>query len=100
MRQVQIFLFLIVFVFTLVISPPAHAVVCRDVNGHHICILNIKRSAKKYWEYRVTASIDGINQPSKTYQCRDRIKFLPNGTILRFGDEDVAQVVCNLFKRY
>lgn len=100
MHQVKVFLFLIVLIFSLILPLPANAVVCRDVNGHHICILNIKRSAKKYWEYRVTASIDGITQPSKIYECRDRVKILPNGTILRFANEDVTEVICSIFRRY
>lgn len=101
MGQVRFFIVVIfaslIFAFTM--PRPAFAAVCRTVNGHQICILDIKRSAKKYWEYRVTASIDGITQPNKIYECRDRIKILPNGTVVRFGNEDVAEVVCSVFRR-
>ncbi|MEO1429255.1 MAG: hypothetical protein AAFS12_06410 [Cyanobacteria bacterium J06632_19] len=79
---------------------PANAApTCRDFNGHEVCILNIKRSAKRYWNYRTTISIDGKKQPTEIYNCRGEFKIQKNGKIVRFGEDGVGNLICQFFKK-
>jgi hypothetical protein len=54
------------------IALPAYASFCHNDNGHQICIIDIKRSAKNYWEYRIVLGVDGVKRPVEVYNCRDR----------------------------
>lgn len=78
---------------------PANAATCSDYNGHEICILDIKRSAKRYWNYRTTISIDGEKQPTEIYNCRGEFKIQKNGKIVRFGEDGVGNLICKFFKK-
>ncbi len=79
--------------------PANAAITCRDYSGHEICILNIKRSAKRYWNYRTTISIDGKKQPTEIYNCRGKFKIQKNGKIVRFGENGVGNFICRSFKK-
>lgn len=81
------------------IALPAQAVYCRDRNDQRICILEIKRSAKNFWEYRAVVSIDGQVQPLGIYDCRDRLYIDGDGFAEPFDRHPAGPVICNLFKR-
>lgn len=78
---------------------PANAVTCRDFNGHEVCVLNIQRSAKRYWNYRTTISIDGEKQPTEIYNCRSEYKIQNDGKIVRFKEDGVGNLICKYFKK-
>ncbi|MEH2027585.1 MAG: hypothetical protein V7K62_29185 [Nostoc sp.] len=72
---------MLLFILPFCVVNPAFASVCRnydDYNGlrlhHQICILSISRSAKNYWEYRATVSVDGVKRPTEVYNCREGVK--------------------------
>jgi hypothetical protein len=79
-------------------ASPVRALTCRSSNHHDICIVNIKRSAKNYWEYRASVRIDGVTKPVQIYDCRTR-KTITNNPILEdFEQDGTAQFVCSFFK--
>lgn len=96
MKYVALVLLLIL---TFSVGLPADAAVCRNFNSHQICILSIKRSAKNYWEYTASVSIDKVKTPTQVYNCRDRLKILPDKTVVRFGQKDPGELICSFFKR-
>ena len=77
----------------------ADAAVCRNFDSHQICILSIKRSAKNYWEYTASVSVDNIKTPTQVYNCRDRVKIQPNKTVVPFGQKYPGELICSFFKR-
>jgi hypothetical protein len=87
-------LFISIFLFPL----PADATVCRNFQGQQICILNIQRSAKKYWEYRVTVGIDGVAQPVEIYNCRSRYRVTQGKVIVSFQQDDMGSLICKMLK--
>ena len=89
-------LVLLLILFSLV-TLPAEASVCRNYQGHKICILSIKRSAKNYWEYRAVVSVDGVKRPTKVYNCRERVKVQQDGTVLPFEEKDPGEMICSFF---
>ena len=78
---------------------PASADFCRQVDGHQICILSIKRSAKNYWQYQATASIDGIEKPTASYDCRERSITDLDGNQSLFRSRLDSQLICSLYRR-
>lgn len=74
------------------------AATCRMIQDQIICITDIKRSAKNYWEYRVTLSIDNIIQPVEIYNCRDRQIIKSDKTRVKFSSQDLSQAICRLYK--
>ncbi|GET36776.1 hypothetical protein [Microseira wollei] len=82
-----------------VLALPAQASFCRTSNHRVICIKSIKRSAKNYWEYRAVVSIDGVARPIEVYNCRDRLKLRPDGTIVEFESDGAGELICNLLKK-
>ncbi|WP_293338098.1 hypothetical protein [Microcoleus sp. CAWBG58] len=96
MKYVCLFLLLISFFW---FSLPAEASVCHNYEGSQICIVDIKRSAKNYWEYRVILSVDGEKQPLEVYNCRDRTTVKKDGTMLAFGENNPGEIVCRLFNK-
>ncbi|MEG4043838.1 hypothetical protein QUA25_04530 [Microcoleus sp. Pol17C6] len=96
MKCVCYFLLLISF-FS--VALPAEASVCRNYQGREICIVDIKRSAKNYWEYRVILSVDGVKQPLEVYNCRDRTTVKKDGTVLAFGQKNPGEIVCRFFNQ-
>ena len=96
MRTLTIlFTLLLSFVF----ASPAYAITCRHRNHHEICIVNIKRSAKNYWEYRASIRVDGVTKPVQIYDCRTRKVVLDNPILEEFEQDDTAQFVCSFFKK-
>lgn len=94
----KIFTFILVILLCLLITYPAQAFTCRNYNGHQICILNIKRSAKNHWEYRASISIDGAKTPVEVYNCRQQIYTPNNGKVIPFGKDNAGTMICSFFK--
>ncbi|TBR60520.1 hypothetical protein BLD44_025555 [Mastigocladus laminosus UU774] len=80
------------------VTSPVQASVCRNLQGHQICIISIKRSAKNYWEYRAIVSVNGIKRPLEVYNCRDQNKVEEDGTIVPFNDVDPGRLICRYFQ--
>jgi hypothetical protein len=74
----------------------AYAAACRSMSQVMVCLVDVKRSAKYYWEYRVRISIDGVQQPMVRYNCRERIQTQPDGTTIAITDNSVGDWVCRL----
>lgn len=97
MKYVALLLLLIIL-FSVVL--PAEASVCHNYDGHKICILSIKRSAKNYWEYRAAVSVDGLTRPIEVYNCRNRVKIQQEGTILPLRQSDSGELICSFFNKF
>ena len=91
--------YLLLLISCFCIALPAEASVCRNYQGREICIVDIKRSAKNYWEYRVILGVDGVTQPLEIYNCRDRTTVKQDGTVLAFGQHNPGEIVCRFFKK-
>ncbi len=86
------------FSFAGLFSPKPIA--CNMESERQICIVEIKRSAKNFWEYQAVVSIDGEIRPQEKYNCRDRFLIQKDGTVKSFDNNDVAgNLVCRLYKR-
>ncbi|MDJ0723975.1 MAG: hypothetical protein QNJ38_02575 [Prochloraceae cyanobacterium] len=72
---------------------------CRQYNDREVCIFNLKRSAKHFWEYRAVVSVDGNKRPLEIYNCRDKIRLEKDGTVLSFIKNDPGNVICSYFQR-
>jgi hypothetical protein len=81
------------------IALPAAAALCRDLEGHRVCIVNIKRSAKYHYRYRTVVSIDGEKQPLVIYNCRDRTITKKNKYPIPFKANSAGNLVCSLFDK-
>lgn len=77
----------------------AEPIYCRDRDGHQICILSIKRSAKNFWEYRTVVSIDAQVQPQAIYDCLNRLWIDPEGYAEPFARHPAGPVICQIFQR-
>lgn len=95
MKYIALVLLLILFSL---VTLPAEASVCRNYQGHRICILTIKRSAKNYWEYRAAVSVDGIKRPIEVYNCLEQIKVEKDGTVVPFEKNDSGKLICSYFR--
>lgn len=78
---------------------PAHASFCRNYNNQLVCIISIKRSAKNYWEYRASISVNGKVRPIEVYNCRQKIRIQNNQTIIPFKENDAGEFICSFFKK-
>jgi hypothetical protein len=87
-----------IVIFFLSFIPPIEAAACRTIQDQAICIVDIKRSAKNYWEYRVTLSINQMIQPVEIYNCRDRQIIKSDKTRVKFSSQDLSQSICRLYK--
>lgn len=85
-------------ILAVVFASPAQALTCRNQNHHEICIVNIKRSAKNYWEYRASVRVDGVTKPVQIYDCRTRKIVLDNPILEDFEQDETAPFVCGFFK--
>lgn len=92
-------IFLMVLPLMLGAMPPGKAVMCRTTEQHTICIMDIQRSAKNYWEYRVAVRVDGVDRPLERYNCRDRTRQRQDGRLVPFEPGGAGDVICKLFKR-
>lgn len=90
--------FILLLVVSFAIASPSHAAFCHQQSDRQICILQIKRSAKNYWEYRAKVSIDGHVRPTEIYNCRDRLRIEKNGKSIPFHPEGVGEYICSFFK--
>ncbi|OKH56274.1 hypothetical protein NIES2101_00390 [Calothrix sp. HK-06] len=95
----KIFAFILVILLTLIITYPAQAFTCRNYNGHQICILSIKRSAKNHWEYRASVTVDGAKTPVELYNCRQQTLTRKDGKIAPFRPDNAGEVICSFFKK-
>ncbi|MGK7940563.1 MAG: hypothetical protein AB4062_10530 [Crocosphaera sp.] len=89
----------IIIINWVVIIPSAEAKFCRQINGHQICILKIKRSAKNHWEYRASVKIDQEIRPIEIYDCRQGYRITKTGDIIPFQSDQVGDLICRLLKR-
>jgi hypothetical protein len=69
---------------------------CRAVDGHQVCVVSIKRSAKNYWEYRAQLSIDDQPLPIERYDCRPTLR--PAATDEKPSKQSLRQLICGLVK--
>jgi hypothetical protein len=90
---------LLLLIFSLSVASPAWAMVCRNYEGHQICILSIQRSAKKYWEYQAAVSVDGVKTPVETYNCRGRFKLQKDRSVIQFTENSPGEIICSFFKK-
>ena len=91
---------LILFVSaSFLITPKTEANICKFWSGHQVCVFQIKRSAKYYWEYRTILSVDGKKRPEIIYDCLDFSYFKPDKTKVYFADNEnnLGNFVCHLF---
>lgn len=77
----------------------ADASICRQLEGHQVCILRIKRSAKYFWEYRAVVSIDGEKRPWERYNCRDRRRIGTDDLGDTLQANELSGLVCDLVSR-
>jgi hypothetical protein len=94
--MLKVFAWILILCLSCIAS--AEAATCRMIDHQTVCIVDIQRSAKNYWEYRVTLSMDHILQPTKIYNCRDRHITQPNQTRVKFSTDDFSQAICRLYK--
>ncbi|WP_110986935.1 hypothetical protein [Acaryochloris thomasi] len=92
-------LFAIFLALMLVVALPAQAESCRSVDGHHLCIVRLQRSAKHYWEYWAVVSVDGLRPAKVVFNCRDRIQIQADGTTVPFRPDGLGDSVCRLYRR-
>lgn len=94
------FLCFLITLTLIAIAFPVKAATCQQIAGHQICLQRIKRSAKYYWEYRVALSIDGVKQPERIYNCRDRFYREPDRVKVYFLERDsLGNSVCRLYQK-
>ena len=84
---------------SLAVPFPAEAAFCRQSSNGLICIVSIKRSAKNYWEYRASVSINGIKRPIEVYNCRDRIRIRKDGDVVPFESDGAGELICRFFPK-
>jgi len=72
---------------------------CYRIEGQRVCLVDIQRSAKNYWEYRTVISVDGKKQPAVTYNCRDRTQTTADRRVVPFNSASVGQLICRFFRR-
>ncbi len=96
-------LILIIVIFLLInfwgATLPVEAAFCRNLNNHNICIVQIKRSAKYYWEYRATISIDGKKRLREIYNCRTHSVIKADRQIIPFESNGVGELICSRFAK-
>ncbi len=97
-KTLKSLIFLILITFYLTLALPANAAqFCRNIDGKKICIVEIKRSAKNYWEYRVTVRINDVVKPQEIYNCRRQIKIKKDGSTVPFIDRGAGEFICSYF---
>ncbi len=91
---------LLMLVCWLGFAPIADASLCRVRNGQQVCILQLKRSAKNYWEYRAKVSLDGEQQRGREiYNCRDRTLTRKGKYPIPFKPNSPGQLICQTFQK-
>lgn len=80
--------------------PPAQAAdYCRLWQGRQICLERVQRSAKKHWEFRATARVNGIDRPRAAYNCRRQIWVGLDGIRHNFEAHGPGDLICNLLDK-
>jgi hypothetical protein len=97
--MIKYIVILLLLIFSFSVASPALAIVCRNYEGHKICILSIERSAKKYWEYRAAVSVDAVKTPVEIYNCRGRFKVQKDGSVTQFIENSSGEMICSFFKK-
>jgi hypothetical protein len=87
------------FVLSFSMASPAAAALCRTSGEQTICILEIKRSAKNYWEYRAVVKVNDEERPIEVYNCRDRIRVKQDGTAIPFQPNGAGDLICRVLNR-
>jgi hypothetical protein len=88
---------LVSIVFWLAYPAPAQGCVCDQRNGQQICVERIQRSAKKYWEYRVQLTVNGVAQPLVFYNCYQQKKSQDRGAWVDLVEDKIDRLACSLF---
>jgi hypothetical protein len=99
MKYIVLVLLLLLSTSVALPTSAASTLICRNYDGHKICILNIQRSAKKYWEYKAAVSVDGVKTPIEVYNCRGRFKVQKDGTVVQFGQSSPGELICSFFQK-
>jgi hypothetical protein len=89
---------LIIGLCFIILIPAGNAVSrCKTISGSEVCIAEIKRSAKNYWEYRLKLQVKNQGKVTLTYDCRDRrlIKSSPKNQA--FDYQLIGHWICDLF---
>lgn len=89
----------ILFILTFFFTSPANASFCRNYYEQLVCIISIKRSAKNYWEYRASISINDIIRPIEVYDCRQKIRIQQKEISIPFKVHDPGELICSFFKK-
>ncbi len=97
MSMIKHVIFVLILILSFSVALPSDASVCRNYDGQQICILSINRSAKNYWEYRATVSVNGVKRPIEVYNCREQVKVQQDGTVLPFEQKDPGKLICSFF---
>jgi hypothetical protein len=83
-----------------IIPPPVKAAsFCRTWSDRTICILSIKRSAKYYWQYLASVSINGVEREQEVYNCRDRFRIQKDGNVESFEPHGAGELICRSLKK-
>ena len=80
--------------------PPVLAgapLLCQTIEGHEVCLVSIKRSAKNFWEYRVQLRVDGRVRAKERYDCRRTLRPLPQPP--QPSPQALHELVCSLTQR-
>ncbi len=77
----------------------AQASLCRQYGEEKICLLEVKRSAKKYWEYRAIVSVNGQVKPREIYNCRNKFRIQKDGNVVPFEQNGAGELICSILTR-
>ncbi|MGF1493872.1 MAG: hypothetical protein ACFBSC_15750 [Microcoleaceae cyanobacterium] len=86
--------------FNLTLLPGIAADLCHRIDGKDVCIHRIKRSAKRYWEYRVSLKVEGKVQPTEIYNCRRQLLIKSNGKTVEFKPQGIGEIIADAEGRY
>ncbi|BCL36740.1 hypothetical protein [Nostoc sp. MS1] len=90
---------ILILIISNAVTLPAMADVCRNYFGQRICIVSINRSAKNYWEYRASLTVDGVKRPQEVYNCRQKFRVQQDGAIVQFKPKDPGELICSFFRK-
>ncbi len=77
----------------------AIAASCYQTHSHTVCLIDIKRSAKQFWNYRAVVSVDGVARSQEVYNCRDRQRVRTDGRVVPFETNGVGDLICRKLYR-
>jgi hypothetical protein len=102
-QQRVVIALLLALIWVVGLALPAIAVQCQSIAGQEVCILNLRRSAKHYWEYWAQLSVNGVKQPDRVYDCRvfakERSFYVPPELSAETVKvESIGSLVCRLYR--